>query len=702
MSNILIQCDLITFKFNASIDSLFGTDLKNDSNDNDPRLLDIGTQTQFNYSEDNEWTIRKDLATKFIDKFPQIIDTFTHHHYDFLKQIIKLLNQMSLKELNSLKMLNYSGSCELFDFQNLIDISLNNIEPFKELITNFESLQNENENLDYKDDIKILTDHLLRVFTLNSDETETDNNKTSKKETKKYSNALSRFRKAVLFVKINREWSNVASTENKENKRQREKLLIDYHNKIEKKLGYINAKKAQILFNKDEFKAAPTISSIKKNELENTNNTRRDSIAPIKILDDFYFHHELITNVHRRILSKDKLNRSLEHIEILLDLIRLIPKLNTFPRHISYHIAQIIQLVTYPEGCVIVREGHEPINFYYIISGSCKVFINSPQSQPQSPIVINNLNLDGMKLFDEFYPGDIFGERSFELSLLNSTSSLLKTPSTVITTQRTELLMIEPADIIKKINEYSLNDKKIINHFLKNWTLLAYWLWNDEHFANFSNTSQLMRFSRNDLIFTTGVYSPIEYLYFIETGQVELIHELYIPYSVLRKNSNPADLKELESRKIIDNFENQNIESLKNKIKKRLSIGILEKYNYFGCFYDNKNNDYSHTSSSSNSISTSNHLTNSTSQQTGTHREFRAFTNDVTVIKISKNDFLSANKYAVFLLSKLIDHYNLSIPSQAEVVAHYEKQLMTRQLKKLFKSQKIKIQKIKMEKQNFK
>ena len=76
----------------------------------------------------------------------------------------------------------------------------------------------------------------------------------------------------------------------------------------------------------------------------------------------------MLTGVHRKILSKESYLRTPDEIEILEKLIIKIPKLNAFPKHIRMHIAELLALVLYDKGREIVREGHEAIGFYIVIS----------------------------------------------------------------------------------------------------------------------------------------------------------------------------------------------------------------------------------------------------------------------------------------------------------------------------------------------
>ena len=138
--------------------------------------------------------------------------------------------------------------------------------------------------------------------------------------------ALKKFKKLVTVVRANRKWLKTLN-----DKRKRE-----FYKNIEDDKWKICSKKAIVIFDKDQYKAERSLL--------------------------------MLTGVHRKILSKESYLRTPDEIEILEKLIIKIPKLNAFPKHIRMHIAELLALVLYDKGREIVREGHEAIGFYIVIS----------------------------------------------------------------------------------------------------------------------------------------------------------------------------------------------------------------------------------------------------------------------------------------------------------------------------------------------
>ncbi|RNA22960.1 cyclic nucleotide-binding domain-containing 2-like [Brachionus plicatilis] len=392
--------------------------------------------------------------------------------------------------------------------------------------------------------------------------------------------ALERFKRIVRIVIINREWIKVLNSEKKE---ERDKLLLEY-DKLENASDFMNGKKLQILFNREEFKAQKNLTA-------------------------------LINDTHRRILAKDAANRTAEDIQNLLSLINSVPRLNSFPRHVLNHIAKIIKLIVYEKGRELVREGHLSIGFYYILNGSCDVL---------------SMGNDGLLKIDELQTGDTFGDSSFQAGI---------TPYTVITNQRTEMLMVEPNDIENYLDKLRLLEKNFTKEFISNWWPVKYWNWSEENFEKFSQFCEFLRFNCGELI-ADNSYQPIEKINFIYSGTVEMIRMINVEEikGMVKQARSCDSVKEAKkaTRKIG---------------KKFVRVCFLKKYNYFG-FESSQN----------------------------VNMWFRAYEDDVSVIQITKDKFLSIHKHSSFFLSQLIQDYRLALPLQDQVFHLYEQKLKNEKL----------------------
>ena len=408
---------------------------------------------------------------------------FTNKHWSILKHFIQVLEKLSEESVVFLSP-TFKDIKSLNSIENLIRLNEENIKSLDVLLLkmsrNHLSEEDTNENLstnETNNDFDI--EKLIKMIDSKRKGVRFETSKEKRRI------AIDRFKKSIRFVIINREWFKNVS---KDKKDEREKLILEY-NQIENSSSFLNGKKIQMLFNKEEFRSQKNLSS-------------------------------LITEVHKQILTKEQFARTPEQVATLLGLIGSIPRLNTLPKHVCEHVAQLMKLLIYEKGREIVREGHLAIGFYFIIFGSCDVL---------------SIGVDSLLKVDELQLGDCFGDNSFQMNGI--------TPHTVITNCRTELLTVVPADIDIYLNKIRLIEKQKSVNFISNFWPVKYWNWEQEHFLHFAELSEFLRFSKGDII-QDGSFQSNDKLYFVLKGNVELIRLLNTNLSA---KENETVLKDITS-----------------------------------------------------------------------------------------------------------------------------------------------------------
>ena len=275
----------------------------------------------------------------------------------------------------------------------------------------------------------------------------------------------------------------------------------------------------------------------------------------------------------------------------------MMPRINSFPRHVWSYVAQLMKLLVYEKGREIVRDGHRAIGYYIILSGGCDV------------ISVNN---EGLLKIEEFEAGDTFGDNSFSVNTG-------KTPHTVITNQITELLVVEPVEIEIYLDKLRLIEKEAMQHFCASWWPFTYWNWKEEHFKDFANKAEFLRFNNGEIVHDNSL-QQIEKLFFILKGRIQFIR------LVAETNSNNAN-------SLIQN--------------KFISICFFENNNFFGMGRNlPKPSEW-----------------------------FVANGDEINVIRISKDSFLSIHRHSCFLLSQLNENYNLALPTSIQCSLMWEKKI---------------------------
>lgn len=514
---------------------------------------DVGTQT-YSIINENQTDLKNSIEETLINIISNNNDSY-HSYYNTLYKFIDLIESLSEDSLGLMNKIFTKNSPSLDCLEKLTIKSNRDIIDKLLKENNFielENLINKISSLSFnKKEVRFIEDNEIDI------------------NYKKKIRAIDNFRRIVRFVIINREW--LKALEKDRNNDERDKLLLEY-NKIENPLDFINCKKLQLLFNKEEFRAK-----------KNLNN--------------------LISDLHKQILAREQYKRSEEEIEILIDLIKSIPILNTFPLHVLNHIAQLIRITSYDKGRELVREGQIAISFYYIINGNCDVL---------------SMSIDGLLKIDELHAGDTFGENSFNI---NNKSSQI-TPHTIITSQPSELLIVEPSDINDFLIKLRLLEVDIIKSFISNWWPFKYWNWFENEIQKFAQLAEFLRFTKGDVIFSSKNVDRNDFIYFVYSGKIDLIKQLD-----------------------------------RNNKKTFVKLCQLEKYNFFGFkLFDQNSNTWFIASDISD--------------------------NQVSIIRISKNNFLTIKNNSNFFYSQLIEDYKESMPNQQEELDLYKEAKL---LRKLFK-----------------
>jgi hypothetical protein len=397
---------------------------------------------------------------------------------DFLRKLINILDDLSEQSLDYLTKMNENSSkMQVQIMQNLIRIR--NVHTFNTLILNL--IKSPEPNIykiefmnklirlansgrtKLKGDVRFDLENSLSKSILNNEDKELR------------AQILNRFRRAVRFVIMNREWFK---TSNKDKKEEYE-MFFRLNNEDMVEFDALNNKKIQLLFNKNDFKAQKSI-------LANT----------------------FITDFHRQILTKDQNTRSEDQCEFLLGLINTLPRLNSFPNYVLKHIGQLLKLIVFEKGREIVREGHRAVGFYYILNGGCDVL---------------SIGLDGLLKIDELQPGDNFGEKAFNQS--DSIHSY-----TVITNQLTEILMIEPDEIEAYLENMRIYEKEKCYEFISNWWPTKYWNWTENEFRKFSDLTKFMRYQSSDIVHQNSSkisanFRCENYIYFVIKGKLDVVYQ---------------------------------------------------------------------------------------------------------------------------------------------------------------------------------
>ncbi len=244
----------------------------------------------------------------------------------YAKYVVRVLDELSEAALTFLTKLIQENNIESSTIAQSL-LNLKNFETFNNLLSSisdpsnsaqFHSINFLNKLIKISNSGKRKVKGMVRFEEIESDSINANAARLDEQDAKRRRLVLDRFRKAVKFVILNRDWFK---SSNKDKKDEYEKFFLN--EEFSYAASSLNNKKIQLLFNKNEFKAQKNLTS------------------------------SLITDLHRQILSKEPGTRDKYQTDFLVNLVCTIPKLSTFPKYVCLHIAQMIKLLAYEKGLLL-------------------------------------------------------------------------------------------------------------------------------------------------------------------------------------------------------------------------------------------------------------------------------------------------------------------------------------------------------------
>ncbi|XP_071812943.1 uncharacterized protein [Apostichopus japonicus] len=194
------------------------------------------------------------------------------------------------------------------------------------------------------------------------------------------------------------------------------------------------------------------------------------------------------------ILQKHPTERTEKELQYVQIALRNIRAFATYPIRMQVKLCRVGWLEEFGPGRAIVRQGHPPTTFYFILYGTLVVSVLNMADGKKTPQAVAYLNR-----------GDSFGE----LAILNNT----RRASTVLTEDDTQLLCISVQDYedifmvsggIKHVNDPDQHAFFTSLRFLKHWPINV--------FQNHPNDCLFHFFKAGDLLVKESVFSPWIYI----------------------------------------------------------------------------------------------------------------------------------------------------------------------------------------------
>ncbi|XP_013382263.1 cyclic nucleotide-binding domain-containing protein 2-like [Lingula anatina] len=220
-----------------------------------------------------------------------------------------------------------------------------------------------------------------------------------------------------------------------------------------------------------------------------------------------------ITKRAREILRKNSRERTEEEvttIEVLENSSDIVASLQCFEKYgkaVRHELARTLSLDSYEDGRVVIKQGHIGFNFYFIVKGS---------------VVVKRTDEDKItghkhtQVLAELGEGASFGE----LALLHN----IRRTATIICKGNCDFLRMDKHDFENVLSKvYKIEWDQRLAALLKQPHISH---WTKEEIEEATGPSRMVEFPREKVILGNTSVADEEYVYFIHTGQVQVVRRV--------------------------------------------------------------------------------------------------------------------------------------------------------------------------------
>jgi cAMP-dependent protein kinase regulator len=213
--------------------------------------------------------------------------------------------------------------------------------------------------------------------------------------------------------------------------------------------------------------------------------------------------------------------RTFQHCKLIINHVREVKFLERYmDSEYIYDLAKELRLRIYDPQTVVFKQGEVADAFYIILSGSVKIFINTPSEVK---------HFQNLKEIMHLGKGEGFGELAL---IYDSTRS-----ATIMTHEKTELIVLDKDSFRKHIRTVQTSHISQIMDFYKDFP--AFQNLQPNQIALYAGKSLLHKFPSNTVVIRQGEV-PND-IFFIRSGRVKVIRRMNFKVHPKTKQINPDD-----------------------------------------------------------------------------------------------------------------------------------------------------------------
>ncbi|KAI8495453.1 hypothetical protein Bbelb_269080 [Branchiostoma belcheri] len=247
-----------------------------------------------------------------------------------------------------------------------------------------------------------------------------------------------------------------------------------------------------------------------------------------------YFNRDMFSKLRvtrgseklKKILAIPPTERTRDHIQVLLALLRHHKSFQDYPTHTQILLSQIMIYQNYEARRIVLKQGHRPFCFYIILSGTVLINVKEKDERTGKTFVRTVRELSG---------GDVFGETAMMSDGVRGT--------TVVCKDEVELLVIEKEDFNTIIREPLEKQREEHVQYVRDLPLFEDWP--VELLRTVNHQFMYQYYKKGNVVVKN--WKENNYLVIVKSGSCRVVSE--VKEEVVRpKTTSPRTLPSLDQR----------------------------------------------------------------------------------------------------------------------------------------------------------
>ena len=217
-----------------------------------------------------------------------------------------------------------------------------------------------------------------------------------------------------------------------------------------------------------------------------------------------------LTPTERKILGKHPMDRTEVEVKALRDTVNKLICFRKYSQYIKKDLARVVCFEQYDRGRVLIKQGHQAHNFYFIVKGSVSILVTEPGFDVG--------DVRHTEVIGKMGEGSSFGD----LELIHN---LPRAATYIVADDRSEFLRVEKEDFIEILQTSS--EREVTSKMAILYSLDFTRSWDHGELVQLCTHCRIIEFPPHRIIFG-NTSEPASQIYYVVKGTCRVVKEVYI------------------------------------------------------------------------------------------------------------------------------------------------------------------------------